>query len=280
MKVHELAKELNTSTKHLIDFMKKLDIEVTNHLNVLEEEQIEKVKASFTDNNLQDDSDNIKTNQESNLEKENQELKLKLDKMEEILKQLESKEKETQAKSAQSAQPAQPEVLKKDNITAYDYEDDEIPEIPMNKAIKVMSLFSGGLNLKTTNSGDAQVIRFEYIGQIMPILYQDLVKIIANQRSFFEQGYCMILDKNVVKTHYLEEHYKKFVDGRVINNILKYDVEKIREIVSNTTPVIQQSIVDVIIKKINGDEYVDKNKATAIGELYGNDIFELATKLK
>jgi len=262
MKVHELAKELNVSTKELIDFMKGIGIEVANHLNVLEEDQVEKVKIGFSQETKQD-------TQKFDLEKENQELKSRLEKMEEMIKSL--------AEQKVSQQPSETQTLQfyDDGI---EYED--IPEIPMNKAIKVMSLFSGGLNLKTSSSGDAQVIRFEYVGQVMPILYQDLVKIIANQRSFFEQGYCMVLDKNVVKSHYLEAHYKKFVDGRVINNILEYDIEKIKEIFSNTTKVIQQSIVDVLIAKINEGEFVDKNKITAISEIYGNDIFDLASKLK
>lgn len=47
MKVHELAKELNIESKELIKKIKELDIDVKNHLSVLTEEQVEKVKNVF-----------------------------------------------------------------------------------------------------------------------------------------------------------------------------------------------------------------------------------------
>jgi hypothetical protein len=171
-------------------------------------------------------------------------------------------------------------VQKNELVKVSEPDEDIIPEIPMHKAIKVMSLFSGGLNLKTSNDGNAQVFRFEYVGQIFPMVYSDLVKVLANQRKFFEQGYCMILDKDVVKAHYLEEHYKKFIDGKIINQFLDYEIDKITELFANTTPVIQQSIVDVIIAKINNNDYVDKNKVTAISDIYGHDIFDIAKQLE
>jgi hypothetical protein len=142
-----------------------------------------------------------------------------------------------------------------------------------------MSLFSGGLNLRPSNDS-SQVFRFEFVGQIFPILYSDLSKVLANQRKFFEQGYCMILDKNVVKAHYLEDHYKKFIDAKVINNILEYDDETIEQIFSGTTQIIQQSIVDTLINKINNNEFADKNKVSIISKLYGSDLFDLAYKMK
>lgn len=164
--------------------------------------------------------------------------------------------------------------------SSIEIEEDIIPEIPMNKTVKIMSLFNGGLNLKTSNDGSATVFRFNFVGETYPIIYSDLVKIIANQRILFKEGYCMILDKDVVKAHYLEDDYKRFVDGKVINEILNYDVSKIKEIFSNATKVNQQAIVDVIINKINSNEYYDKNKISVISGLYGHDIFEIANKMK
>lgn len=250
MKVYELAKELNLTNEEIIEKLQEIGSDVKHHMSVLDDNIIQKIKDSFNDN------------KELDLLKEKQALEERLAKMELLINSLTEQKEKTFT------------------IVDNDFEFEEIPEIPMNKVIKVMSLFSGGLNLKTTNDGTAQVFRFEFIGQILPIIYSDLVKIVSNQRIFFEQGYCMILDKDVVKAHYLEDYYKKFIDGRVINNILEYDVDKIKEIFTNTTPVIQQSIIDMMVQKINNNEYVDKNKVTALNEVYGNDIFELANKLK
>lgn len=206
------------------------------------------------------------TTQDNTLQKENQELKSQLAEMKKMMESLMASQKETTTSA-----PTTPQ---------FEQKSDEIPEIPMHKTVKVMSLFSGGLNLKTANDSTAQIFRFEYVGQIFPILYSDLVKSIALQRNLYQEGYCMILDTNVVKAHYLEEDYKKFIDGKTINNILEYEPSKIKDIFSNTTPVIQQSIVDLIIQKINNNDYVDKNKITAISEVYGRDIYELALKMR
>ena len=211
-------------------------------------------KKSATENQL---------NQDNILQKENQELKSQLEEMRKMMESLMASQKNVTS----IPQPEQ--------------ELEEIPEIPMHKTVKVMSLFSGGLNLKTSNDSSAQVFRFEYIGQTIPIMYSDLVKILSLQRNFFKEGYCMILDKNVIKAHYLEENYKNFIDGKTINNILTYDNDKIKEIFSSTTRVIQQSIVDLIIGKINQEgENIDINKIRTISDTYGKDIYELAIKMR
>lgn len=197
------------------------------------------------------------------LQKENETLKNKLAKMEEMLNSLMTERLESSVNQS--------------DFKPVEFE--EIPEIPLNKTVRIMSLFHGGLNLKTEQSG-GQIFRFEMVGQILPIIYSDLVKILANQRKFFENGYCMILDKDVVKAHYLEDYYKKFIDVKTINNILDYDVEKIEQIFSNTTPVIQQTIVDIIVSKINKNEYVDRNRVLVINKAYGKDVFELAYRLR
>lgn len=249
MKVFELAKELGISNKKLMSIIHERGIEVNSHLGVLDEKQVEDIKEYLNANPIDEDNE---------LLKENKELKERLAKMEAML---------------QSLMVQQNTNTKEDN-------DDVISEIPMNKTVKVMSLFSGGLNLKTSNDSNATVFRFNFVGETYPIIYSDLVKIIANQRKFFKEGYCMILDKDVVKAHYLEDDYKRFVDGKVINNILEYETPKIKEIFSNVTKVIQQSIVDVVVNKINNNEYVDKNKVAVISELYGHDLYKLADKLR
>lgn len=49
MKVHELAKELDVGSKELIEKINELGIEVKSHLNVLDEDQVEKIRNNFID---------------------------------------------------------------------------------------------------------------------------------------------------------------------------------------------------------------------------------------
>jgi len=158
-------------------------------------------------------------------------------------------------------------------------EEDIFPEIPMHKPIKVMSLYTGGLNLKRYED-DKTPIRFNMYGETQPILYMDLLKIISHQRKFFEEGYCIVLDKNVIKAHYLEKHMSKILDKKTIDNLLDYDDEKIKDLFNGTTKQIKETIVDLIVDKIIKKEYVDRNKVALISELYGKDLYEIADKLK
>lgn len=203
-----------------------------------------------------------KTNVNDNeLVKKNEELEKELEKMKEMLQKLMAEKK---VDTKQNSEMKEEEVL---------------PEIPMNKPIKVMSLYTGGLNLKRYED-DKTPIRFNMYGETQPILYMDLLKIISHQRKFFEEGYCIVLDKNVIKAHYLEKHMSTILDKKTIDNLLDYDDEKIKDLFNGTTKQIKETIVDLIVDKIIKKEYVDRNKVALISELYGKDLYEIADKLK
>ena len=203
-----------------------------------------------------------KTNAENNdLVKRNEELEKELEKMKEMLQKLMAEKK---VDTKQNSEIKEEEVF---------------PEIPMHKPIKVMSLYTGGLNLKKYND-DKTPFRFNFFGETQPILYGDLVKIISHQRKFFEEGYCVVLDNDVIKVHYLEKFMKKILDKKTIDKLLEYDDEKIKDLYNGTTKQLKQTIVDLIVDKIIKKEYVDRNKVALISELYGKDLYEIADKLK
>jgi len=203
-----------------------------------------------------------KTNTENNnLVKRNKELEKELEKMKEMLQKLMT-EKENKLN----------QEIKQEEVEVF-------PEIPMHKPIKVMSLYAGGLNLKKYND-DKTPFRFNFFGETQPILYGDLVKIISHQRKFFEEGYCVVLDNDVIKVHYLEKFMKKILDKKTIDKLLEYDDEKIKDLYNGTTKQLKQTIVDLIVDKIVKKEYVDRNKVAVISELYGKDLYEIAEHLK
>ena len=51
MKVHELAKELNMTSKELMDKLIKLNYNVKSHLSTLEEDEVEKIKKQLRESN-------------------------------------------------------------------------------------------------------------------------------------------------------------------------------------------------------------------------------------
>lgn len=169
--------------------------------------------------------------------------------------------------------------LRKEKENIIDIPESTVSEIPLNKLIKVVSLFHGILNL-ITNSG--KVITFNHFGAIKPITFGDLMEICDRQKRLAEEGYFMILDKDAVEALYLTEAYKKIVSKEVIENIITLPEEKIKEILENTTDAIKESIIDTIIKGINAGDirYSDKNKIYFIGQILGKDLFKMAEDVK
>jgi len=157
-------------------------------------------------------------------------------------------------------------------------EEDDFKTIPLAKPIRVISLCYGQLNLRTSAEGSAKIFTFDSYGTSRTILYQDLMDIVSCQNRFAREGYFMILDKDVVKQHYLEEHYNKFLDKKQIDHILENDDNTMTSLFKNTTPKIQKTIVDIIFHKILDGEFVDRNKVKIISDLYGTDIFGEADK--
>ena len=68
MKVHELAKELNLSSKELLEKIKSVGIEAKSHMSSLEENDVEKIRKAFTNNKKE--ADKNKENKKNSTKKQ------------------------------------------------------------------------------------------------------------------------------------------------------------------------------------------------------------------
>ncbi len=204
------------------------------------------------------------TNDET-LKKENEELKDQIAKMMDMIKELQTKKSESQENSVQNASADVPE---------------NVEDVEMNARILVTSITTGGVNLKTSNDGSARHFRFEKLGQTIPIIYEHLINCINTDRWLFEDGLVYISDSNVIREQCLEDAYKKFLTPDTIENIMNFDINKIIEMISSTTPAIQETIIDLVVDKLNHGGSIDMNKVNAIGNACNINIMELASKLK
>lgn len=214
---------------------------------VTENTTVEKKVETSTENKTVDNSAEM-----DSLRKENEELKSQLQMILEKLSTIEEKENTTVS----------------ENETVEDYEDDveTYKEINPLKPIKVVSLSDGGVSLRTNTNGSGKSFRFDKFGHSISITYSDLQDVIAVNRTFIEDGTVYICDADVVKNNYLDEYYNRFLTVEKITNILSFSKSDIVDMVSNTTETIQETIISLIVKKINNNEYVDMNKVEAIGK--------------
>ena len=202
---------------------------------------------------------------EAKFKEENDLLKQQIEQMQAMLQQLISQQS---APVAQSVQEEDSEQQKE--------------EIPLTKRIKVTSITTGGVNLKTSYDSGARKFRLEHLGQTKAIQYEYLIDCINTDRWLFEDGLVYINDPQVVEEQLLEEEYKKFLTPDKIQNILSFDTETIKEMVSNSTREIQETICSVVIQKINAGENIDLNKVYAIGNACEPQVnlLELSQKIK
>ena len=202
---------------------------------------------------------------EAKYKEENDALKKQMEEMQKMLQQLMSQQS---APVTQSLQEEDSEQQKE--------------EIPLTKRIKVTSITTGGVNLKTSYDNGARKFRLEHLGQTKAIQYEYLIDCINTDRWLFEDGLVYINDPQVVEEQLLEEEYKKFLTPDKIQNILSFDVETIKQMVSNSTREIQETICSVVIDKINAGENIDLNKVYAIGNSCEPQVnlLELSQKIK
>ena len=192
-----------------------------------------------------------------------------------LKKQMEGMQKRLQQLMSQQSAPVAQSVQEEDS-------EQQKEEIPLTKRIKVTSITTGGVNLKTSYDNGARKFRLEHLGQTKAIQYEYLIDCINTDRWLFEDGLVYINDPQVVEEQLLEEEYKKFLTPDKIQNILSFDVETIKQMVSNSTREIQETICSVVIDKINAGESIDLNKVYAIGNSCEPQVnlLELSQKIK
>lgn len=148
--------------------------------------------------------------------------------------------------------------------------------IRADKSIKVMSLTSNQLNLSTMGGGKGKPFVYKQYGDVKNIIYSDLAEILHHYQKFAEQGAFYIFDVEVIKRHGLEDVYNTILDKKAIDSFLEKDADEIKAIYKELPQIQQETIAQIVIKKIVNGEDISTNKVNAIKEIYGQDIFAMA----
>lgn len=158
----------------------------------------------------------------------------------------------------------------------YVYEEEE--EVPLNSYIKVMSLIPYELNISTERHGKGRIFTFRGYGKTKRIIYQELEKIIEENRHFLERGFFVILDKRVVRKHGLDDVYKNIMNKEKMDMILLgFQGGDVKEndilTFAKSAPKEQQEILATMIidKRINGEE-IDLNLFDKLGRIMNMDL--------
>lgn len=161
-------------------------------------------------------------------------------------------------------------------VQAESFEQD-YPEPPLNKNIKVVSLFHGTLNL---SDGFNAKLSFSKYGQTKNCLYSKLIDIVNHDMKFAKAGYFYIADKAAVYHLGLSDEYKHIQPKEVMDNICQYDDSTIKGIGSTLTDEQKENISLGIAERMYHGEKFDFNKIKVLSDAIGINIEGLYQEMK
>ena len=150
-----------------------------------------------------------------------------------------------------------------------------------HRRITITNISDCGVNLKTSQEGNATTFRLDRFGTTIPISVEDLNKCINCDMWLFTEGYVYINDKTAIEDNYLEDYYVKFLDVDKISNIMTFSDSELKNMIANTTRTIQETICTRLATKMQNGESLDMNKVDVIGKACTPpiDIFELSKRI-
>jgi hypothetical protein len=154
-----------------------------------------------------------------------------------------------------------------------DTEDEDQVKVSLEDYIKVMSLTPHQLNLSRIR-GDKKPFVFERYGQVKRILYKDLVEIIENHPNFVEAGNFVILNRDVIRRHGLDDIYEKILTKTNIDKILEGNQSDAVNMFKSANPKQQEMILEMIIRDMIDGKNVDLNFIDRLSRVVGFNIQE------
>ena len=167
--------------------------------------------------------------------------------------------------------------IKQENIVEDENED---VQIASDAYIKVMSLTPHWLTLTTQEFGRGKKFDFRNFGEVKKILYHDLVDIMEQHANFVENGNFVILDKNVVRRHGLDETYGKILTKDKIEQILSGNQSDAVNLFKACGDAQKELIALMLANKVANDEEVDLNLLDRLSRVIGYSISERGAEIK
>lgn len=147
--------------------------------------------------------------------------------------------------------------------------------------IKVMSLTPYYLTLTTQEFGRGKKFNFEKFGEVKRILYHDLVDIMEQHQNFLNEGYFVILNRDVVRKHGLDDIYSRILPKEKIEAVMSGENQSDAVNLFKACADSQKENMSIIlIDKIVRGEFVDLNLLDRLSRIIGYNIAERAEETR
>ena len=142
-----------------------------------------------------------------------------------------------------------------------------------NKDVTLTSLTVGELNLSTEGYGQGVIYTFHNYGEEQTVPYDELKKIIRNNKKFIEGGNVFINDEDVVQSQRLANVYKKLLSYEEMNKIFEEDRNTFEKIFKSMTKNQKETLRGIIFEKLEKDaKSVDMNIVQILNDDMNIDI--------
>jgi len=140
--------------------------------------------------------------------------------------------------------------------------------------IKVISLCPYTLNLSTQSKGRGKLYTFTKFGEVKRIIYRDLIDIIENHANFMNDGLFLIMNRDVIRRHGLDDLYSKLLTKEKIEQILEGNQSDAVNMFRSTNPKQQEMICNMIISEMIDGREMDLNFIDRLSRIMGYNIIE------
>jgi hypothetical protein len=147
------------------------------------------------------------------------------------------------------------------------------------KVVKVTSLLPNMLNLTTEPNGKGKVYTFRKFGEVKPIPFTDLQRIIIANETFFEKGYVVLPSQKEYENLLIGHIYDTILSKETVEKVILLKDEESVDIILDTTEDMQEKLISLIAENIVKGVSYDYNKIKEL-EDEGLMINELVALLK
>lgn len=179
-------------------------------------------------------------------------------KLESLLKQEQDKENPVEVED-DSLDEFNQEVVK--NV-AVKFEDSDL--IPVMSGVR-------GRFIHHSGAGNG-VYTFTEFGQVQDIVFKELKNIFNTKRTLLEDGYLIILNKDLIKEFRLEKQYKHVVTPKRVNDLLNRSADELISFLSGTTQEAQLALLSVAKVKYNTGELDKRSTIQALEEFFDTSL--------
>jgi hypothetical protein len=163
-----------------------------------------------------------------------------------------------------------------------DLEDSNSTKVSGDDYIKVISLCPYYLNLSTQSKGRGKLYTFSKFGEVKRIIYRDLIEIIENHSNFLNDGLFLIMNRDVIRRHGLDDLYEKLLTKEKIETILEGNQSDAVNMFRAANPKQQDLICNMIISEMADGKEMDLNFLDRISRVVATriDKYDIVEKVE